>query len=102
PPGGPKDAPLQALIFDSKYDDYRGVVVYVPVMNGVLVRGQKIRMMGKNTIYTIKDLGKFMPKAKAAPQTGTGEVGFIIANIKPIQDVTIGDPVTDSANPAPE
>src|SRR5271170_7747253 len=102
PPKGDPDAPLQALIFDSKYDDYRGVIVYVRVMNGILVRGQKIRMMGKNTIYTINDLGKFMPKAKAVEQIGTGEVGFIIANIKTIQDVTIGDTVTDSANPAAE
>ncbi len=101
-PAGSSDAPLQALIFDSKYDDYRGVVVYVRVINGRLIRGQKIRMMGKNTIYAITDLGKFMPKAKPVESIGAGEVGFIIANIKTIQDVTIGDTVTDSAAPAAE
>ena len=101
-PGGDATAPLQALIFDSKYDDYRGVIVYVRVINGVLKRGQKIRMMGKNTVYAINDLGKFMPKARPVEEIGTGEVGFIIANIKTIQDVNIGDTVTDSGNPAPE
>jgi GTP-binding protein LepA len=101
-PKGDPDAPLQCLIFDSKYDDYRGVVVYVRVMNGRLAKGQKIRLMGKGTIHTVTDLGKFMPKAKPVDAIGTGEVGFIIANIKAIQDVTIGDTVTDSANPAPE
>jgi GTP-binding protein LepA len=102
PPGGDVNAPLQALIFDSKYDDYRGVVVYVRVFNGKLVKGQKIRLMGKGTLHTITDLGKFMPKAKPVAGIGTGEVGFIIANIKAIQDVTIGDTVTDANNPAPE
>jgi len=100
-PGGSSDAPLQALIFDSKYDDYRGVIVYVRVMNGRLNKGQKIRMMGRNTIYSITDLGKFMPKAKPVETIGAGEVGFIIANIKQIQDVVIGDTVTDPTNPAP-
>jgi GTP-binding protein LepA len=102
PPKGDPDAPLQCLIFDSKYDDYRGVVVYVRVMNGKLTKGQKIRLMGKGTIHTVTDLGKFMPKAKPVEAIGTGEVGFIIANIKAIQDVTIGDTVTDAGNPAPE
>src|ERR1035437_3134222 len=102
PPKGDVNAPLQCLIFDSKYDDYRGVVVYVRVMNGRLAKGQKIRLMGKGTIHTITDLGKFMPKAKPVDIIGAGEVGFIIANIKSIQDVTIGDTVTDALNPAPE
>ncbi len=71
-------------------------------MNGKLVKGQKIRLMGKNSIFTVTDLGKFMPKAKPVEQIGCGEVGFIIANIKTIQDVNIGDTVTDANSPAPE
>jgi GTP-binding protein LepA len=101
-PRGSADAPLQALIFDSKYDDYRGVVVYVRVINGVLTLGQKIRMMGEDKVFSVTDLGKFMPKATRVPQIGAGEVGFIVANIKTIQDVTIGDTVTDANAPAAE
>jgi GTP-binding protein LepA len=100
-PRGSVDAPLQALIFDSKYDDYRGVVVYVRVMNGKLAIGQKIRMMGADKLFNVTDLGKFTPRATKVQSLGAGEVGFIVANIKTIQDVTIGDTVTDEANPAP-
>ncbi|MCL2639311.1 MAG: translation elongation factor 4 [Phycisphaerales bacterium] len=100
PPTGDPAAPCQALIFDSKYDDYRGVVVYVRVVNGTLTVGQKIRMIGAEKLYTISDLGKFMPKATRVQSIGAGEVGFIVASIKTIQDVTIGDTVTDAANPA--
>jgi GTP-binding protein LepA len=99
-PEGSPDAPLQALIFDSKYDDYRGVIVYVRVMNGELKVGQKIRMIGAAKLFTVTDLGKFMPKATRVEKIGTGEVGFIVANIKTIQDVTIGDTVTEANNPA--
>jgi GTP-binding protein LepA len=101
-PKGDPAAPLQALIFDSKYDDYRGVVVYVRVINGTLAIGQKIRMMGVDKPFIITDLGKFMPKATKVTQIGAGEVGFLIANIKTIQDVVIGDTVTELANPATE
>ena len=102
PPGGSADAPLQALIFDSKYDDYRGVIVYVRVIHGSLTIGQKIRMMGTNTLFAVSDLGKFMPKPTKVLKIDAGEVGFLVANIKTIQDVTIGDTVTDANNPAPE
>ncbi len=101
-PGGSTDAPLQALIFDSKYDDYRGVIVYVRVINGKLTIGQKIRMMGTNNIFIVTDLGKFTPRATKVDGFGAGEVGFIVANIKTIQDVTIGDTITDATNPNPE
>jgi GTP-binding protein LepA len=100
-PKGDPNAPLQALIFDSKYDDYRGVVVYVRVINGRLNIGQKIRMMGTNNIFNVTDLGKFMPKATKVESFGAGEVGFIVANIKTIQDVTIGDTVADAIDPNP-
>ncbi len=102
PPKGSTEAPLQALIFDSKYDDYRGVIVYVRVINGMLAIGQKIRMMGTNKIFSVTDLGKFMPKPTRVDGFGAGEVGFIVANIKTIQDVTIGDTITDAITPAPE
>ncbi len=101
-PGGSPDAPLQALIFDSKYDDYRGVIVYVRVINGTLVVGQKIRMMGQEKIFMVTDLGKFMPRPTKIASFGAGEVGFIVANIKTIQDVTIGDTITDANAPAAE
>ncbi len=99
PPKGDSDAPLQCLIFDSKYDDYRGVIVYVRVINGTLTVGQKIRMIGADKVFIITDLGKFMPKATRVPHIGAGEVGFIVANIKTIQDVTIGDTVADATEP---
>ncbi|MEI7766320.1 MAG: translation elongation factor 4 [Phycisphaerae bacterium] len=102
PPRGSVEAPLQALIFDSKYDDYRGVVVYIRVINGILTKGQKIRMMGKNAFYNVTDLGKFMPRPAPVESLGAGEVGFIVANIKAIQDVNIGDTITDVNTPALE
>ncbi len=101
PPKGSNDAPLQCLIFDSKYDDYRGVIVYVRVLNGTLKIGQKIRMIGAAKLFIVSDLGKFMPKPTKVPHIGAGEVGFLVANIKTIQDVTIGDTICDEAQPAP-
>ncbi len=101
-PRGDIKAPLQALIFDSKYDDYRGVVVYVRMFNGSLKMGQKIRLMSQQRIYQITDLGKFSPKATHVDSLSAGEVGFLVANIKALGDVTVGDTVTDAANPAPE
>ncbi|MGC8551953.1 MAG: translation elongation factor 4 [Phycisphaerae bacterium] len=101
-PRGDVKAPLQALIFDSKYDDYRGVVVYVRMFNGSLKMGQKIRLMSQQRIYQITDLGKFSPKATHVDSLSAGEVGFLVANIKALGDVTVGDTVTDAANPAPE
>jgi GTP-binding protein LepA len=99
-PKGDQSAPLQCLIFDSKYDDYRGVVVYVRVIHGMLTVGQKIRMMGVDKQFIINDLGKFMPKPTKVTKIGAGEVGYFIANIKTIQDVVIGDTVTELLNPA--
>jgi GTP-binding protein LepA len=100
-PKGSVDAPLQCLIFDSKYDDYRGVIVYVRVINGRLNIGQKIRMMGTNNVFIVNDLGKFTPRPTKIASFGAGEVGFIVANIKTIQDVTIGDTVCDANDPNP-
>src|SRR6266568_263774 len=102
PPRGKPELPLRALIFDSIYDDYRGVIVYVRVIDGELVKGQKIRLMGTDKLYQVSDLCKLVPRPKQVPKIGTGEVGFIVAAIKDLHDVRIGDTVTDDENKAPE
>ncbi|MCC6239556.1 MAG: elongation factor 4 [Phycisphaerales bacterium] len=102
PPRGNPDAPARALIFDSIYDDYRGVIVYCRVVDGQLVKGQKIRLMGNGREYQITDLGKLMPRPTRVEQIGTGEVGYLVAAIKNLHDVRIGDTVTDALTPAAE
>src|SRR4051812_6742205 len=102
PPRGKPELPLRALIFDSIYDDYRGVIVYVRVIDGELNKGQKIRLMGTDKLYQVSDLCKLVPRAKRVEKIGTGEVGFVVAAIKDLHDVRIGDTVTDDANRAPE
>ena len=94
--------PAKALIFDSHCDEYRGVICYVRVFSGQLKNRQKIRLMGSGRSYNITELGKFTPKATPVDQLGTGEVGYVIANIRKLADVTVGDTITDEANPAPE
>jgi len=102
PPTGKPDQPTRALIFDSIYDDYRGVITYVRVVDGELRKGQKIRFMGNEKEYQISDLGKLMPRPVRVERIGTGEVGFIVAAIKDLHDVRIGDTVTDAQSPASE
>ncbi|QOV88762.1 translation elongation factor 4 [Humisphaera borealis] len=101
PPTGKPELPTRALIFDSIYDDYRGVITYVRVIDGELRKGMKIRFMGTNKLYQITDLGKLMPRPKQVEVIGTGEVGFIVAAIKDLHDVRVGDTITDAGNPAP-
>jgi GTP-binding protein LepA len=101
PPKGDPEAPARALIFDSLYDDYRGVIVYVRVVDGELKKGQKIRLMGTDKEYQLTDLGKLLPRPKKVERIGTGEVGFVVAAIKDLHDVRIGDTVTDATAPAP-
>ena len=100
PPKGEANQPTRALIFDSIYDDYRGVIVYVRVVDGQLVKGQKIRLMGTDRQYQITELGKLMPRPKQVERIGCGEVGFLVAAIKDLHDVRIGDTVTDALAPA--
>jgi GTP-binding protein LepA len=102
PPRGKPDARTRALIFDSLYDDYRGVVTYVRVIDGELRKGQRIRFMGNGKVYQVTDLGKLMPRPKQVDRIGTGEVGFLVASIKDLHDVRIGDTVTDLEEPATE
>src|SRR5947207_7138676 len=102
PPRGKPDQPTRALIFDSIYDDYRGVIVYVRVVDGELRKGQRITLMGNGKEYQVTDLGKLMPRPKQVERIGTGEVGYLVAAIKDLHDVRIGDTVTDAQEPAAE
>ena len=102
-PTGDKDAKTQALIFDSIYDDYRGVVVYFRLVNGTLKVGDKIRMMGAERTYTITEMGKFTPKMTNMKKTfEAGEVGYLVAAIKTLGDINIGDTITLENNLADE
>ncbi|OFW20390.1 MAG: elongation factor 4 [Acidobacteria bacterium RIFCSPLOWO2_02_FULL_65_29] len=102
PPAGNPDAPLKALIFDSRYDPYRGVVVVVRVIDGTLRPGMRIRLMAEGQDYDAEQVGIFTPKAVVAEELGVGEVGFLVANIKKISDAKIGDTITEAARPALE
>jgi GTP-binding protein LepA len=102
PPADRSDEPLRALIYDSHYDDYRGVICYVRVFSGSLKPRQKIRLMGLGSTHQITEIGKFRPDMRPVEQLGTGEVGYVIANIRNLGDVRIGDTVTDDARPAPD
>jgi GTP-binding protein LepA len=102
PPTGDPDAPLKALIFDSWYDAYRGVVIVVRVIDGVLRPKQKISLMALGQEYEVDNLGVFAPKATPVEELGVGEVGFIVANIKRVADAKIGDTVTETARPTAE
>ena len=102
PPRGDREAPLKALIFDSWYDPYRGVVIVVRVIDGVLRPGMKIRLMAEGQDYDAEQVGVFAPKAVFIDELGVGEVGFLVANIKKISDAKIGDTITETARPTPE
>jgi GTP-binding protein LepA len=102
PPSGSLDAPLKALIFDSWYDSYRGVVIVVRVIDGVLRPGMKIRLMAEGQDYESLQVGIFTPKATDVSELAVGEVGFLVANIKKISDAKIGDTITEAGRPALE
>jgi GTP-binding protein LepA len=99
PPTGDPDAPLKALIFDSWYDAYRGVVILTRVIDGVMRPGQKIRLMSTGQDYEIEQLGVFSPKPVPVTELGVGEAGFLTANIKTIADAKIGDTITETGRP---
>ena len=102
PPVGDPSAPLKALIFDSWYDPYRGVVIVVRVIDGVLRPGMKLRLMAEGQDYESLQVGIFTPKAIDIGELGVGEVGFVVANIKKISDAKIGDTITETNRPALE
>jgi GTP-binding protein LepA len=102
PPAGDPAAPLKALIFDSWYDSYRGVVIVVRVIDGMLRPGTKIRLMAKAQDYELIELGVFTPKPVAVEEIGPGEVAFLACGIKNVGDAQIGDTVTEALRPTPE
>ena len=98
-PKGSNDAPTKALLVDSWYDSYLGVVVLVRVIDGTLTKGQKIKMVGTNSTYEIDDIGIFTPKKVSVNKLGPGELGYIIAGIKTVSDTQVGDTITDDRKP---
>ena len=100
PPTGDPNAPLQALIFDSWFDAYRGVIVLVRVMQGTMRKGQRIRLMSNGKSFEVESMGVLMPKPVEIGQLTAGEVGFFAATIKNVGDTKIGDTVTEDARPA--
>jgi GTP-binding protein LepA len=100
PPTGDPEAPLQALVFDSWFDAYRGVIVLVRIMQGTLTMGQRIRFMSNGKTFEVESMGVLMPKPVAIAELRAGEVGFFAATIKTVTDTKIGDTVTDDARPA--
>jgi GTP-binding protein LepA len=99
PPAGDASAPLKALIFDSWYDPYRGVVIVARVIDGVLRPGTKIRLMAEGQDYEVEQVGIFSPKPEPIDELAAGEVGFLVANIKTVADAKIGDTITETNRP---
>jgi GTP-binding protein LepA len=100
PPQGNPAGPLRAMVFDSWFDQYRGVVILVHVVDGRLVPGQKVRLMASGGAYEVETLGVFTPKPLPKDSLSAGEVGFVVAGIKKISDTKIGDTLTDDKHPA--
>ena len=101
-PKGDPEAPLQALIFDSKFDAYKGVMLYVRVVNGCLKKGMSIRLMATGKVYDVTEVGVFKPAMVNVPELGEGQVGFLAAAIKTVKDARVGDTITDNSQPAKE
>ena len=101
-PQGDVEAPLQALIFDSVYDAYRGVILQVRVVNGMVKTGDKIQMMSNGKTFDVTEVGIFTPKAVGRDYLATGDVGYVAASIKTVADTRVGDTVTLADNPAAE
>ncbi|MCC6888652.1 MAG: elongation factor 4 [Hyphomicrobiales bacterium] len=99
PPKGDREAPLKALLVDSWYDVYLGVVVLVRIVDGVLRKDQRIRMMGTGAAYDVDRVGVFTPKLTPAAELGPGEIGFLTASIKEVADTRVGDTITDDRRP---
>jgi GTP-binding protein LepA len=102
PPEGDANAPLKALLVDSWYDPYLGVIILVRIKDGHLKRGMKIRMMAKGAVHTVDQVGVFRPKMEAVESLGPGEMGYINAAIKTVADCDVGDTITDDRRPAAE
>src|SRR5271169_2729715 len=102
PPKGDADAPLKALLVDSWYDQYLGVVILIRVRDGRIKRGQRIRMMSTGAVHQVEQVGVFSPKMMPVDDLGPGEIGFITAAIKTVADCSVGDTITDDRTPATE
>ena len=102
PPKGDLDAPLKALIFDSYYDNFKGVICFVRVFDGSVKVGDRIKTFMSDKVFDVTEVGVFSPKLYPKASLDAGEVGYIAASIKSIQDTTVGDTITNAVNPAPE
>ncbi|WP_421693948.1 translation elongation factor 4 [Aestuariivirga sp.] len=98
PPKGDRDAPLKALLVDSWYDAYLGVVVLVRIVDGVLKKGMKVRLMSTNAVYQLERVGVSRPKKETVDELGPGEIGFFTASIKQVADTRVGDTIVDEKN----
>lgn len=101
-PQGDPDQPLKALIFDSHYDPYKGVIVYVRVVDGKIKSGSKIKMMATGKTFEVIEVGAFKPRMTIVDELNVGDVGFIVAGIRHVGDTQVGDTVTEAKNPTPE
>jgi GTP-binding protein LepA len=99
PPSGDAQAPLKALIFDSWFDNYQGVIVLTRVVDGALQPGMKIKVMSNNRTFEVMEVGQFTPKRTKKTELSTGEVGYLCANMREVADVKIGDTLTDAVSP---
>jgi len=99
PPAGDRSAPLKAMLVDSWYDAYLGVVVLVRVVDGELKKGQRIKMMSTGNVYPVEQVGIFRPKKENMPSLKAGEIGFFTASIKEVADTAVGDTITDERRP---
>lgn len=101
-PTGDPEEPLKALIFDSHYDPYKGVIVYVRVVNGSIRAGSKIKMMATNKTFEVIEVGAFKPRMTIIDELNVGDVGFVVAGIKNVGDTRVGDTITDAKRPTAE
>lgn len=101
PPKGDDDAPLKALIFDSYYDNFKGVICFVRIMDGTVSAGTRIKTFTGTKQFDVTEVGTFNPQLKPKKSLSAGEVGYIAASIKSIEDIAVGDTITDANNPAP-
>jgi len=100
PPAGDASGILQALVFDSRFDTYKGAVLFLRIVNGVVKKGMKVQMMNTGKTYEVKEVGIFRPKPVEIDQLGLGEVGYITCNIRDAKEIAVGDTVTDAENPS--
>jgi GTP-binding protein LepA len=100
PPSGDRDAPLKAMLVDSWYDPYLGVVILIRVIDGSIRKGQNVKFMAGGTTHLVDRVGAFRPKIEQLPELGPGEIGFITAQIKDITETRVGDTITDVRRPA--